>query len=63
MDADGQLKIEDLSIVITSSESSMPFQIGCPHCQRNYTLADEMRGKAIRCKDCGKAFKAARRSK
>ena len=35
----------------------MPFQIGCPKCSREYTLADEMRGKAIRCKECAHAFR------
>jgi hypothetical protein len=35
----------------------MPFQIACPGCQRKYKLADDLRGKPIKCKQCGKAFK------
>ncbi len=35
----------------------MPFQIVCPGCQKKYNLADEVRGKTIRCKDCSKVFK------
>lgn len=34
----------------------MPFQIGCPKCNRTYTLSDDLRGKAIRCRDCSHAF-------
>lgn len=37
----------------------MPFQVSCPGCNTSYNLADEMRGKAIRCKKCSKAFRTS----
>jgi hypothetical protein len=35
----------------------MAIKIACPHCDRNYNLADTMAGKTIRCKDCEQTFK------
>ena len=35
----------------------MPFQVVCPGCQKKYNLADEVRGKTIRCSACSKTFR------
>jgi predicted Zn finger-like uncharacterized protein len=37
----------------------MPFAAVCPSCQARYTLADTVKGKQVRCKQCGKPFAAA----
>jgi outer membrane protein assembly factor BamE (lipoprotein component of BamABCDE complex) len=34
----------------------MAIKCACPNCDRSYTLADNMSGKTIRCKDCEKTF-------
>ena len=31
----------------------MPLATTCPHCQTAYTLADDLRGRKVRCKKCG----------
>jgi outer membrane protein assembly factor BamE (lipoprotein component of BamABCDE complex) len=34
----------------------MAIKTACTHCEREYTLADDMLGKKVRCKDCGEMF-------
>jgi predicted Zn finger-like uncharacterized protein len=34
----------------------MPIQTSCPHCDQTYSLADNLEGKKVRCKSCGKSF-------
>ncbi|HZY83838.1 MAG TPA: zinc-ribbon domain-containing protein, partial [Gemmataceae bacterium] len=36
----------------------MPFQIVCPGCQARFQLAEEMRGKILRCSKCQQMFAA-----
>jgi HEAT repeats len=35
----------------------MPFEATCPACQKSHRLLDELDGKTIRCKGCGKSFR------
>src|SRR5262249_46541323 len=35
---------------------SMSITISCPHCDHQYTLADTLKGKTIRCKRCEETF-------
>src|SRR4051812_20535172 len=37
---------------------AMPIRVTCPHCQGAYNLADEVRGKKVRCKSCKEIFTA-----
>ena len=37
----------------------MPLNTICPECDKNYTLADTMEGKTVKCKGCGNPFKVA----
>jgi len=34
----------------------MPIQTQCPHCRTSYTLADNLAGKRVRCRECGDTF-------
>ena len=34
----------------------MPITFACPHCKRNYQVADEMAGKAVKCQSCQNAI-------
>jgi hypothetical protein len=34
----------------------MPLTTTCPECDKNYTLADTMKGKTVKCKSCGNPF-------
>jgi DNA-directed RNA polymerase subunit RPC12/RpoP len=34
----------------------MTIKASCPHCEREYTLADTQEGKTVRCKDCDEKF-------
>lgn len=36
----------------------MAIQTACEHCNREYTLADTVEGKKVRCKSCGEIFTA-----
>lgn len=36
----------------------MPFRTNCTHCSRSYRLADELRGRQVRCQGCGGVFDA-----
>jgi predicted Zn finger-like uncharacterized protein len=38
----------------------MPIRVTCPHCQTVGVVADEVRGKAVRCKKCGRPFAVGR---
>jgi predicted Zn finger-like uncharacterized protein len=35
----------------------MPLAVTCPHCRTPHRLADELEGRLIRCKECGKSFR------
>ena len=35
----------------------MPVKIACPKCSKQYTLPDSAFGKAVKCKECGTAFR------
>jgi hypothetical protein len=37
--------------------NSMPVQIACPKCSKQYKLPDSVLGKAVKCKQCGTAFR------
>src|SRR4029453_7074741 len=37
----------------------MPLVIHCPSCTKRYEVADTMRGKRVRCQQCGNVFTAA----
>jgi predicted Zn finger-like uncharacterized protein len=37
----------------------MPIETTCPHCDQTYSLADDLEGKKVRCKGCGKTFTVA----
>ena len=41
----------------------MPLTVACPGCQSKYSLPDELLGKKIKCKKCGKAFATKPKSK
>jgi hypothetical protein len=34
----------------------MPIQTACPKCERDYALADTLKGKYVKCKDCAHVF-------
>ncbi len=34
----------------------MPIQTVCQHCSKAYTLADAMKGKSVKCKNCAQIF-------
>src|SRR5712692_5941415 len=34
----------------------MPIQIACPNCAKAYSLADALKGKNVKCKNCAKVF-------
>jgi predicted Zn finger-like uncharacterized protein len=36
--------------------STVPIQTACPHCDREYTLADDKEGKTVKCKACEETF-------
>lgn len=36
----------------------MAMQIVCPHCEKDYTVADTLLGKQVRCKNCNRLFTA-----
>src|SRR3954447_394430 len=36
----------------------MPLQITCPNCQAQFNVADQVRGKKVRCKVCQEPFTA-----
>jgi predicted Zn finger-like uncharacterized protein len=38
----------------------MPFTTQCPHCSASFGVADQLEGRAARCKKCGKRFTIAR---
>jgi ribosomal protein S27E len=50
------LKAEPAADEQQHEERSMAIQVMCPHCDRDYTLAETAAGKMVRCKGCGEVF-------
>jgi predicted Zn finger-like uncharacterized protein len=40
----------------------MPVRTACPHCDKVYHFADDLRGKKVRCKNCQGTFVVAARA-